>query len=144
MGNINLLLDKYFEGQTSLKEEKILRDYFRKDDIPAELLKYKPVFQYFTEEIRNLEKAAKPRKISLAIRRTSLAAACLLTLFCLRVFLNGGNIISDKSAAYINGKKYTDINLISLETLRSLEDISDAGDEFRSAQIEALEAFTND
>jgi len=150
MKDIKFLLNKYFEGQTSLEEEKILREFFQKDDIPEELRGYTPVFQYFADEIRNLEDAKsqtqnifKPTKRSLFVRWTSLAAACLLILLCISIFFTKNNVISDKSVAYINGKKYTDINLISAETLRCLENISDAGSEARSAQIEALEAFTS-
>ena len=33
MSDIDLLLEKYFEGQTTLKEESILRNYFRQSEI---------------------------------------------------------------------------------------------------------------
>lgn len=46
---IEQLLDKYFEGQTSLEEEEILRDYFRNQNIPRHLQIYREQFGYFSE-----------------------------------------------------------------------------------------------
>jgi hypothetical protein len=47
---INALLEKYFEGTTSLEEEQTLKNYFQQDDIAPELKAYKGLFQYFTAE----------------------------------------------------------------------------------------------
>lgn len=43
---INQLLERYWNGETSLEEEKILRTFFSQDDVPADLLKYKELFVY--------------------------------------------------------------------------------------------------
>ena len=42
---IKQLLDAYFEGTTSLAEEKLLRDYFSKDEVDTDLLQYQPIFK---------------------------------------------------------------------------------------------------
>ena len=34
---INTLLEKYLEGQTDVSEEKALKAFFQKEDIPADL-----------------------------------------------------------------------------------------------------------
>ena len=39
---ITQLLERYWNCTTSLEEEQILKAFFSQDDIPAELLKYKP------------------------------------------------------------------------------------------------------
>lgn len=41
---IEQLLERYWECQTSLEEEAILRQFFAQDDIPARLLPYRDVF----------------------------------------------------------------------------------------------------
>lgn len=41
---IEQLLDKYFECQTSLEEEQILRAFFAQEDVPARLLAYRSIF----------------------------------------------------------------------------------------------------
>ena len=43
---ITQLLERYWNCTTSLEEEQILKAFFSQDDIPAELLKYKPLFDY--------------------------------------------------------------------------------------------------
>jgi len=47
---IKALLDKYFEGETSLQEETQLQQYFRGKDIHPSLQSYQPMFQLFDEE----------------------------------------------------------------------------------------------
>ena len=49
---ITQLLERYWNCTTSLEEEQILKAFFSQDDIPAELLKYKPLFDYQTAEPR--------------------------------------------------------------------------------------------
>lgn len=47
---INDLIEKYFAGETSLEEEKILRGYFNGSNIDPRLLSYAPLFQFFERE----------------------------------------------------------------------------------------------
>lgn len=49
LANIENLLEKYENAETSLKEEAVLKDYFsQEEDIPAHLMEYKPLFVYYT------------------------------------------------------------------------------------------------
>lgn len=43
---IEQLMERFWQCETSLQEEEILRSFFAQDDIPADLLKYKPIFYY--------------------------------------------------------------------------------------------------
>ncbi len=47
---IKNIIEKYFEGESSLEEEKQLRDYFNRSEVKPELKVYKPLFQYFEAE----------------------------------------------------------------------------------------------
>ena len=47
---INDLIEKYFAGETSLAEEKILRGYFNSLKVDARLATYAPLFQFFEKE----------------------------------------------------------------------------------------------
>ena len=48
------LLERYWQCETSLEEEKILRAFFSQTDIPDELKQYQPLFAYEqTEEQSN-------------------------------------------------------------------------------------------
>ena len=46
---INALLDRYFEGETTLTEEQQLRDYFTATTVPAELAHFAPMFRVYAE-----------------------------------------------------------------------------------------------
>ncbi len=48
--NIPKLLDKYFEGSSSLKEEAQLKAFFAQDEISEELAVYRPLFQWQAAE----------------------------------------------------------------------------------------------
>ena len=43
---IEQLLERYWQGETSLQEETILRSFFSQQDIPAALQQYQPLFVY--------------------------------------------------------------------------------------------------
>jgi hypothetical protein len=45
------LIEKYEEGQTTLREEQILRDYFEQEDIPAEFQPFAAQFHYFRKVV---------------------------------------------------------------------------------------------
>ena len=47
--NIEKLIEKYENAETSLKEEALLKEYFSQEDVPTHLLEYKPLFVYFNE-----------------------------------------------------------------------------------------------
>jgi hypothetical protein len=43
------LLEKYFQGETSIVEEKELKDYFSSPNVAQHLKQYKPIFGYFSQ-----------------------------------------------------------------------------------------------
>ena len=44
---IRQLLDRYFEGKTTLEEEIQLRRAFQQEELPEDLLPFRPLFRYF-------------------------------------------------------------------------------------------------
>ena len=46
---IEILIEKYFQGETSIAEEKELRSYFSSQDVAPHLEQYKAMFGYFTQ-----------------------------------------------------------------------------------------------
>ena len=50
---IKQLLNRYFDCETTLEEENILKTFFSQKDIPAELVKYQALFIYEQEEPKN-------------------------------------------------------------------------------------------
>ena len=49
--NIEILTQKYLEGETSLKEEDQLRHYYLSDNVAPHLESYKPLFNYFSKPL---------------------------------------------------------------------------------------------
>ncbi len=49
---IKQLLERYWQCETSLEEEEILRMFFSQKDVPAELLSYKDLFTYEQTEAK--------------------------------------------------------------------------------------------
>jgi len=47
---IKELLDKYWEGETNLEEEQVLKNYFNSANVATDLEQFKPLFVYFKEE----------------------------------------------------------------------------------------------
>jgi hypothetical protein len=138
-----ILIEKYFEGLTTLEEEQCLREYFRKDTIPAELESYKAIFQFFTSERdaigTNSPRLHEKKSRKIYLRWASVAAAaCLLLYGGLKLTFDDYQT-PETSCAYINGEAYTNLELIQSEALKSLENLSANNEATFAAQIEALE-----
>ena len=65
--NIKILIDKYFDGNTTISEENQLKIYFSNENVAVDLKQYQPIFQYFTTQEKvffepniNLKSNTKP------------------------------------------------------------------------------------
>jgi len=82
LAKIEQLLDRFFEGETTLAEEQVLRDYFKKGNLPPHLAMYTPIFQGF--EIAKEESSSKeivlPQQKKPTIWMWSVAASLILAI----------------------------------------------------------------
>ncbi len=100
---IEQLLDRYWECQTTLEEEQILRSFFSQPDIPENMRQYTPLFQYETveKEIRlsddfdarvadiiDSETSVKAKRIKLSTRIAPLLKAAAVVAVAITI----GNI----------------------------------------------------
>jgi hypothetical protein len=53
--DINKLLEKYFDGNSTLEEEAFLKEYFAGENLPKEHIYLKKMFQYFIESKENIK-----------------------------------------------------------------------------------------
>ncbi|WP_428665283.1 HEAT repeat domain-containing protein [Runella sp.] len=60
---IEKLLDKYYEGETTLEEERELRDFFQQDDIPHHLQLHAEQFRYFAKSRKQQPSAGTSYRI---------------------------------------------------------------------------------
>ena len=89
LAKIEQLLEKYFEGETTVAEEIQLKQYFSTEQVAVHLEHFKPLFVYLTAE---KEEEFKPMlslktKKRLTVARISLAAS-IVFLIGTFVFLN--------------------------------------------------------
>ncbi len=142
MDPIDKLLEKYFEGETSLQEEQRLRAYFNGRKIAEHHKIYTPIFGFFSEEIRREKKKSFPARKYLWVPLGT-AAAIFIFLVLQVISFHKGNI-NDRSMVYIDGKKITDVHQMNVFILASIESVSDINDEIAGSQIQILDLFTDE
>jgi len=119
------LLNKYFEGETSREEERELRRLFTTGNVPEELEIYRPMFAFIDEEVKQHRQTNRKKSLvnKHILHFISGVAACL-------VILLGGNAIhkhlrqQPENYVIIDGKRYTDVNLIREQAKMAFNDVS--------------------
>ena len=132
MKDIETLLNKYFEGETTCEEERRLRRFFAEGLVPEHLEVYRPMFAFFEAEQKELaeisgkgnaaempelapfEKKTKTVRQYLTYSLSAAAAAILLL-----VGISG--IYRHLSPAPAN---YTDVHLIREQAMVAFRDVS--------------------
>lgn len=140
MKDIDLLLEKYFEGETTLEEESILRNYFRQSEIEDRHKVYAPMFNYFSAE-RKEAAVEKKKKIPFYVWIS--VAASILLIIGIRSF-NSVSVGNDTGGTfvYVDGKKVTDQAEVSVAALNSIRVVSEVDNDVVSTQIGILDSFT--
>ena len=83
LNSIEKLIAKYENGETTLKEEQQLKNYFSQETVPPHLEVYKSMFQYFLhphEEQFTKDVPLKPRKTYSLYQWISVAAVAVIML----------------------------------------------------------------
>jgi len=83
LNNIEKLIEKYDNGETTLKEEQQLKDYFSQETVPPHLEVYKSMFQYFLhthEEQFTKDVPLKSKKTYSLYQWISVAAVAVIML----------------------------------------------------------------
>lgn len=127
---IEQLLERYWQCDTTLEEEEILRTFFNQKDVPTELVKYAPLFVYgsintkkdvldddFDDRIMAIIDESKPVKakvVSLSGRMVSLFKAAAIVAIVVTIgnaaqfsFNNGSNADTEINVAKDYKKTYT-------------------------------------
>lgn len=104
--NIRQLLDRYYDGQTSEREEQVLKDYFLQDDVPPQWATDQRLFrqlygadmpaidgleQRLSRQIdswNRVEKTASRRTRTIGLRWMAGIAASLLLLFAIGLLVD--------------------------------------------------------
>lgn len=135
--DIRLLTERFFEGETTLEEERTLYAYYNGTEVSAELEAYAEVFRDFAalsfhneeEDENEVDKAVIVPKSKKRYLRIAIAASfTLLAAFGTYRLLSPSSSDED-CVAYIYGKKCTDPALVSQEMRRTMSEMSDLEDE---------------
>lgn len=133
LSNIEKLLIKYENAETSLQEEKVLKNYFNNNNnVPAHLLEYKALFGYFnksSEEQFTKTIQLKPRRSNWAW--LSVAAAIVLTI----------SIYTFRNDDGISDSERREAELAYLETQKAFQLISQNLNKGGNVAIAGLQEF---
>ena len=119
LGKIEKLLDRYDEGETSLAEERILKEYFLKNDVPEHLRSYQMMFMFSArqadEKLEEQPKVVRSKKDWYSWTAIAAILVVALGIFFFnqpeRMNYNDLGTISDEQQAYEKTKET--LNMIS-------------------------------
>ncbi|MDR2814057.1 MAG: hypothetical protein LBB79_05320 [Prevotellaceae bacterium] len=105
---IKALLERYFDGATSLPEEQELRRFFAKGNVPATLKPYSALFAFYAHERAVTCPAPTGSGNALRLRRWTLAATAAAAAVALMVTLKTLAPTQDGYTYYVDGKRVYD------------------------------------
>lgn len=149
--DIHTLLEKYWNCETTVTEEKILQDFFSQDKVPAELEEFIPLFRYKADFQavktspdfeHNLEKAihdqSKGNKyITIRIFAPALRIAASVALILSFAF--GIYYLANQNRKAYFAETYNDPNAAMKHATFALDKLSDALKKGEQASMESIQ-----
>lgn len=137
---IEELVDRYFEGETSCEEERELRRFFNNERVPEHLKAYRPLFAYIEQEAKAYrEERNHTAKTVSRFRRINYIISGVAAVVLLLIGIAGINkYLHDTPVNYviIDGKQYTDDNIVREQALAAFRDIRTTEDEVLDLMFE--------
>jgi hypothetical protein len=148
MIKIEEILERYWEGESTLEEEKLLRTYFRSDTVSTEHLPYRDLFSFYANESEKkytgnlkvpdtINQTAQRTKILTIVRRV-ISAAAILTLLVASVFITR-NQLSEKTTQPDYVYEISDPDEALEVTLQALALVSGKLDKGTSSMINGMQ-----
>ena len=137
MDRLDELIQKYFDGQTTCTEERLIRQAFAKGPLPARPERYSPLFSgvRMPTGVHEHAEDRKPSRRRIGLRSPRLRywaggiAAGLALCLVLTKLLPGDTA---ESYVIIDGKRYTDPALVQAKAREALENVSYTDEELSS------------
>lgn len=135
---IESLLKKYDEGETSLNEEKLLKEYFSSGETPEHLKEYREMFNFS----KNEKEISYPGELGVKSKMKSyafigIAASILLAIGIFTFQYNQQNILSGSELGTIENPE--EAFLKTKETLQMIAEVLNNGQE----ELQYVEEFNN-
>lgn len=118
------LIEKYYEGETSVAEENLLRNFLSQKNVPEQFEAEKAIFGYFESEKQKKTIAFTPNFWKWS------ASAVAVGAVLLGVFLSTQP--SQGNYAYVDGKKITNQQVVLTLAQSTVNSISSANNELES------------
>ena len=111
------LIEKYYDGLTSVAEEKELRSFLSQPNLPEQYKVERDILGFF--------EAKKKKRISTVQlipfkRWSSVAAVLIVGVFCIKFYMTA----YPTNFVYVDGEKITDVSQVKQNALASLNDLS--------------------
>lgn len=140
--NIEELVNKYFEGETSCNEERELRHLFTRGIVPEHLEMYRPLFAFFEEENLSHKRQTqgrakapkKPLRRYVLYSLSGVAAGLLLLLGIAGIHRHYEAM--PENYVIIDGKQYTDAKLVHEQAKVAFQSVSISEEELFSTLFE--------
>lgn len=118
--NVEKLLDRYFEGETSLQEENQLKEFFASGNVPPHLVPYTAMFQGFS--IAKEEHSSREVELPVIHKRSvwvwSIAASLVIALgIGSMLFLQNDGLTAEEQKALATYKEARETMLLLSENL---------------------------
>ena len=149
LNSIEKLLEKYDNGETTLKEEKQLKAYFAQDDVAPHLESYKVMFQYFNETKQEQYTKDVPLKTkTYTLYKWISVAAAIVLMFTVYTQIKGPSEAEKQEALLAYNQTIEALNLVSSkfnQGASSLNALNLAGSEFEKGleQVSYIGEFSS-
>jgi hypothetical protein len=111
------LIEKYYDGLTTVAEEKELRNFLSQPNLPEQYKVERDILGFFEEK----KKKRKPTVQLIPFKRwSSVAAVLIVGVLCVKFYMTA----YPTNFAYVDGEKITDVSHIKQNAMASLNDLS--------------------
>jgi len=121
-GEADALIEKYYDGFTTVEEEKRLQAFLSQNGLPERYAAEQAIFGYFKN---------RKSKQAFTLRPYLKWAGSVAAVFV--ILVAGLQFIQPTYAsyAYVNGKKITDLDQVKVQALNSLNNVSGKNNEVK-------------
>ncbi|WP_431242838.1 hypothetical protein ACQ9BO_24430 [Flavobacterium sp. P21] len=95
LDRIENILEKYFQGETTIAEEKELKEYFSSPNVARHLEQYQPMFGYFSQ----VKQQKSTQKIPLQTKKRNVAWLSIAASAVVLLGIGTYFFVSEKTAA---------------------------------------------
>ncbi|MRX38262.1 hypothetical protein GJU43_03165 [Flavobacterium sp. LC2016-23] len=93
LNKIENILEKYFQGETTIAEENELKEYFSSPDVAQHLEQYKPMFGYFSQ----VKEQKSTQEIPLQTKKRNVAWLSIAASFVVLLGIGTYFFVSEKN-----------------------------------------------